>query len=617
MPLRVSRTRIPSSSSPDLTLPDLASWVLSVQQILDGAAQKFKITRTTPAAGEAQFIGGPTALSDRITLASAPPAGAVMDILYARPDNLPKERPFGIVSVYDFGAVGDGETDDSEAIQAAIDAVAGMGGGVVYVPPGVYIAKARIHSNVHLTGAGYNSVLKLPPNSVKSGTSPEGQPSVVTNSDWTNGNTGIAIINLRFDGNKANQSNVGTEHDVINLARCNKVFISHCWVHDGAADGIDLDGGQQHVITNCHIWDCNGTAVHNAGGTIEYKGWLEISKYNIISHCTSYRNGLVRPGVAFDANGRTIVMGCISLFDYEGLQAAGWDNILVNNLVVQPRRRGAFATGSGSYRNIIRGNIIVNANESQEADGAAISLDADVGSGWWIEDNLIVSGFPDSYGILIRGGRDIHVRQNFIGTVTLQGIAVQTADDIGRSVFEGNRIVNCYRSGLVFTDVARSGLRIVGNIIVDNGSGAVPGDRNGMLLRGVQNSLIEGNIVQDTGVGYQQYGIRITGTIANGNHFANNILLGNVIANMSLTGSHTFRDNIGYVTARGGTASVADGGTIAHGLVGTPTKFSVQATVAGHIATATADGVNLTVALKNHDGSSVATPEPVVWWAEI
>lgn len=44
-----------------------------------------------------------------------------------------------VVNVEDFGAVHDGSTDDTTAIQNAINAVFALGGGVVYFPVGVYI----------------------------------------------------------------------------------------------------------------------------------------------------------------------------------------------------------------------------------------------------------------------------------------------------------------------------------------------------------------------------------------------------------------------------------------------------------------------------------------------
>lgn len=53
----------------------------------------------------------------------------------------------------DFGAVGDGETEDTEAFQEAMDAAAG--GGVVYVPPGEYpIRRVQTYEDTVVYGDG-------------------------------------------------------------------------------------------------------------------------------------------------------------------------------------------------------------------------------------------------------------------------------------------------------------------------------------------------------------------------------------------------------------------------------------------------------------------------------
>lgn len=73
-----------------------------------------------------------------------------------------------IVSVKDFGAVGDGVTDDSAAFNAAIayfDGLAGNRGGTIYVPPGIYLAKidaskaaADFEHWINIRGAGKGAV---------------------------------------------------------------------------------------------------------------------------------------------------------------------------------------------------------------------------------------------------------------------------------------------------------------------------------------------------------------------------------------------------------------------------------------------------------------------------
>lgn len=61
-----------------------------------------------------------------------------------------------VVNVKDFGAIGDGITDDASAIQAALNAADLQGGGVVYFPEGVYKQNSpvSIKNNTHIWAYG-------------------------------------------------------------------------------------------------------------------------------------------------------------------------------------------------------------------------------------------------------------------------------------------------------------------------------------------------------------------------------------------------------------------------------------------------------------------------------
>ena len=110
-----------------------------------------------------------------------------------------------VLSVKDFGAVGDGTTNDTTAIQAALNYVNSLGGGTVYFPQGTYLSNLlTIYSNTCLIGQGVpNTTLKLAAGSNSAflyGSNSDSYWGTTT----VNVNLNITIQNLTIDGNSAN-----------------------------------------------------------------------------------------------------------------------------------------------------------------------------------------------------------------------------------------------------------------------------------------------------------------------------------------------------------------------------------------------------------------------------
>ena len=112
--------------------------------------------------------------------------------------NVPAAKSSG-ASVRDFGAKGDGKTDDTAAFQKALDKCAESGGGVVTVPTGKYLIKTHldIPTSVTLEGtwrAPATVVNQLDPNDSKGG--PELTGSVLLAVEGAGNESGIPFISL-------------------------------------------------------------------------------------------------------------------------------------------------------------------------------------------------------------------------------------------------------------------------------------------------------------------------------------------------------------------------------------------------------------------------------------
>jgi hypothetical protein len=204
------------------------------------------------------------------------------------------------VSVKDFGAVGDGTTDDTAAIQAAVNSAS----SAVYFPQGVYICAGLSISNATaLIGESRtSSVLKLKnsANTYIAATS-----TYVNNQTFAN--LDVVVKSLTFDGNKANNTsgsgfiskcyrasfedvgfnNAASYGCVLSERSANGTLNTNglaenswfrCYFENNALGGLyaDNDANQQiadGVVSEC-VFNGNGTASPHADIFVERAaGW--------------------------------------------------------------------------------------------------------------------------------------------------------------------------------------------------------------------------------------------------------------------------------------------------------------------------------------------------------
>lgn len=181
--------------------------------------------------------------------------------------------PFVNVKSPAYGAVGDGVNDDTAEIQAAIDAVSALGGGVVFFPAGYYLCSAEltIPSSVHLMGQGWSTLVGdvfghanwLAANAIK------GTVLKFTN---TSGNAlhinatnhrGSQISNLAILGPGSGTS-VGLNYNASASAtlqnRTHNIFIANF------SKGVRFNNTFDNTHYDLHVWGCTDALFYESAG---------------------------------------------------------------------------------------------------------------------------------------------------------------------------------------------------------------------------------------------------------------------------------------------------------------------------------------------------------------
>lgn len=171
-----------------------------------------------------------------------------------------------VINIRSFGALGNGGTDDTTAIQSAINACAALGGGVVLIPPttgGFVVSQLLLKDRVNLLGLGWRSVLKCKDNNTSA--------SLITLDSTSVNYTRCA--HFRIAGNFANQGANVTTAILLQGGTGNPEHeISRLFIQEMSGRGIDVQPGA--IATRVYdnwIYDCKleGIYIGAADGIVD------------------------------------------------------------------------------------------------------------------------------------------------------------------------------------------------------------------------------------------------------------------------------------------------------------------------------------------------------------
>ena len=420
-----------------------------------------------------------------------------------------------------YGALGDGVTDDSDALQSLILEVYNAGGGTIYIPKGRYMLDKSLNwlSGVSLVGDGvgnsilatryegstwqvtlsaitWNNKTDVEPYSLYGGNGGEGEKLPFENCHFRNfeiDGSGVVSTN--------NQYSVGIKGMFIQYMR-NCTF-KDMYIHDTIATGLGVDMLDKVIIDNVNCYNCGrgygvmtGGSLGGAGIGIGTGGMH--SENCIISNCQCEACG---------SNG--IFVEHQALFD-TGLSEYKAEGVLIHDCICKNNR----------YQGIgVRG-----------------------GKGIKVSDNLV---YGNTNGIYVNtlAADTVSITNNIVYDNTSIGIQVdgKNADNLTtKCIISGNAVENNpFKLNEYTKNCLVSNNKIIGSKVTINGNGHQV--YNNIIDAGASDVLEEGLTI------YGDYLEVIENTVMNtGKTTGNNkgaFAIGKGTANLKLTGL-VFKNNI-------------------------------------------------------------------------
>jgi hypothetical protein len=399
-----------------------------------------------------------------------------------------------------FGATGNGSTDDTAAFQAASNAVATNGGGLIYVPVGTYYIATSftIPSNTVLYCEGGANL-------TSDNVSTRG---IVTNSDHTSGNINIRVTGCTFTRTVPSYT---TFNEMVYCDKCTNFQVDHT-INYGAAtrSPSGLEAGQKHI----HCEACITAKVTD--------NWFQNASDNFITISWS---GIQDPTIGYSIVSRNHFLITGDWLVSAVLPSA--DHVIISdNEYKQPNattgggRSNFIELGDDSNDIIITGNYVLNAaplfgqlgsnilfeNNISDCNTAVGTCGQNIGinavtanvSNIIVANNLIkrgsiqflTSGSNLVTNITITGNTIYNTDKNRVASISVNGFGTQT----NNIIIKGNTIASSSNTGISMVSV-NSG-EVSGNTITlagSNNDGSSNGRLDGMYIGADKNIVIQNN----------------------------------------------------------------------------------------------------------------------------
>ena len=327
----------------------------------------------------------------------------------------------GAVNVKWFGAKGDGEEDDTVAIQNAIDSLSS--GGVIFFQAGRYKVSSEltvIVNGVTLEGAGRGSIIETTSNT-------EHIIALRGQAIFPNDIEAVRVTNMAFYGTNSTSATGAA----IYIRRGHENMVDHCWIGEnlhGTGYGIYLNGTggldtDNNIITNNSITRTALTAIRavsDAGGAAIEEN---IFAHNTISYCGRSGAG---SGLSISGRRNTIIGNTIEESSDYGIVVTEGFNSIVGNSSNENDKDGIYIQ-SGN-QNAITGNTCKDNDHTGTGlySGIRINSDRNTVSGNNCDNNV-------AYGIAIHAGAD----NNVVGTNNLYNNGYDGLIDAGTRTKKG------------------------------------------------------------------------------------------------------------------------------------------------------------------------------------